>query len=148
MGKRGTSERKGEVLMIDARGLGRMIDRKTRVFEDEDIQKIAGAWHRWRGTDSELNTEVYEDELGFCKSVTIEDIEKQDWALAPGRYVGSAAVEETGEPVDVRIARLRATLAEQFAESARLAEVVQKHLAVLKLPDVPAEDAATEREGV
>lgn len=139
VGKRGISERKGEMLMIDARGLGRMIDRKTRVFDDEDIQKIAGAWHRWRSTDSELNTGVYEDELGFCKSVTVEDIEKQNWALAPGRYVGSATVEETGEPVDVRIARLRVTLAEQFAESARLADVVQKHLATLELPDVPAD---------
>lgn len=145
-GKRGTSERKGEVLMIDARSLGRMIDRKTRVFDDEDIQKIAGAWHRWRSTDSELNTGVYEDELGFCKSVTVEDIEKQEWALTPGRYVGSAVVEETGEPVDVRIARLRVTLAEQFAESAHLAEVVQKHLAALELPDVPAEVTATESE--
>ena len=138
-GKRGALERKGQVLMIDARGLGRMVDRRTRVFDDADIQKIAGAWHRWRGTDSELNTGEYEDELGFCRSVMVEDIEAQDWALAPGRYVGSAVVEDEGEPVEVRIARLRVTLAEQFAESARLAEVVQKHLAELDLPDVPAE---------
>lgn len=54
---------------------------------------------------------------------------------------------KTGEPVDVRIARLRVTLAEQFAESARLADIVQKHLAALDLPEVPAEVAATESEG-
>lgn len=141
MGKRGTQDRKGQVLMIDARDLGRMVDRKTRVFDDEDVQKIAGAWHRWRGTDSELNTGEYEEMLGFCKSVTVEQIEAQGWALAPGRYVDSAVVEDTGEPVEVRIARLRETLAEQLAESARLAEVVQKHLAGLNLPEVPAKEA-------
>lgn len=138
-GLRGTHDRKGEVLMIDARDMGKMVDRKTRVFDDEDVQRIAGAWHRWRGTGSELNTAEYEDELGFCKSVSVAEIEAQEWALAPGRYVGSAVVEDDGEPVDVRIARLRATLAEQFAESQRLAEVVQKHLAELELPEIPVE---------
>lgn len=138
-GKRGRHDRKGEVLMIDARAMGRMVDRKTRVFDDGDVQRIAGAWHRWRGTSSELNTGEYEDELGFCKSVSVAEIEAQEWALAPGRYVGSAVLEDEGEPVEVRIARLRATLAEQFAESQRLAEVVQKHLAELDLPEVPVE---------
>ncbi len=147
-GKRGKHDRKGEVLMIDARDMGRMVDRKTRVFDDEDVQRIAGAWHRWRGTGSELNTGEYEDELGFCKSVSVEEIEAQEWALAPGRYVGSAVVEDDGEPVEVRIARLRATLVEQFAESQRLAEVVQKHLEELDLPEVPAEsETASEGEG-
>lgn len=138
-GKRGKNDRKGEILMIDARDMGHMVDRTTRVFSDEDVAKIAGTWHRWRGTDSELNTGEYEDVAGFTRSVSVKDVEDEDWALTPGRFVGSAAVVEDGEPVEVRIARLREKLSVQFAESQRLAEVVQKNLAGLDLPPVPAD---------
>lgn len=141
-GKRGKSDRKGQVLFIDGRNLGHMVDRTTRVFSDEDVAQLAGAWHRWRGTDSSLNDGEYEDVAGFCFSASLEDVEAQDWALTPGRYVGSAEVEEDMEAVDLRIARLRQQLMVQFAESERLAEVVKKNLESLELPEVPAETAA------
>lgn len=138
-GIRGSQNRSGEVLFIDARGVGHMIDRTTRVFSDEDIAEIAGAWHRWRGTESVLNDGEYEDVAGFCKSAKIDEIEAEDWALTPGRYVGSAEIEDDAEAVDLRIAQLREKLVAQLAESERLAEVVKKNLAELDLSAIAAD---------
>lgn len=145
-GVRGKNDRKGEVLFIDARNMGHMINRTERVFSDEDVAQIAGAWHSWRGTDSDLNTGEFEDVAGFCKSVSVEEIAAQDWALTPGRYVGSAEVEDDGEPLDIQIARLREQLLVQFAESERLAQVVKENLASLDLPEVPVDNATEEVE--
>ena len=41
-------ERKKEILFIDARKLGQMVNRRIRVFEDADVTKIADAYHQWR----------------------------------------------------------------------------------------------------
>ena len=76
-------KRTGEVLFIDASELGYMEDRTHRVFNDKDIDKIAGTYHEWRKTESK-----YEDEKGFCKSARLEEIEKHNFVLTPGRYVG------------------------------------------------------------
>jgi type I restriction enzyme M protein len=128
-GKRGTINRSGQVLFIDARELGYMVDRAERSLSDEDIAKIADAFHAWRGTQSAVEKGVtYADVPGFCKSVSLADIKATDYALTPGRYVGAAGAEVDGEPIDQKIQRLTKELLAQFDESARMEKVVRQQL--------------------
>lgn len=123
--RKGFRDRSGEVLFIDARNLGYMKDRVLRDFKKEDIERIAGTFHAWR------KDEEYENEAGFCKSATLEEIGKHDHVLTPGRYVGAAAEENDGEPFADKMARLTVQLSGQFAESARLEEQIKENLAGL-----------------
>jgi type I restriction enzyme M protein len=113
----GWRDRRGEVLFIDARKLGHMIDRTRKELSDEDIARIAGTYHAWRG---EPDAAEYADEAGFCKAATLEEIREHGHVLTPGRYVGAAAAEEDEVPFEERFAELRATLEEQFAASEEL----------------------------
>jgi type I restriction enzyme M protein len=126
-GEYGSVDRTGQVLFIDARNLGIMVDRAERALSDEDIAKIAGTFHAWRGSASSEG-KAYEDEAGFCYSATLAEIKEADYALTPGRYVGAADVEGDGEPIEEKIARLKNELFAQFEESERLANVVRKQL--------------------
>ncbi|TQM63817.1 class I SAM-dependent DNA methyltransferase [Humibacillus xanthopallidus] len=128
-GANGTVDRSGEVLFIDARELGYMVDRAERALADDDIAKIAGTYHAWRGTTSAVAGELtYADVPGFCKTVSLADIKAADYALTPGRYVGAAEAEDDGEPIDEKIQRLTKELFAQFDESARLEAAVREQL--------------------
>ena len=133
--KSGTRNRKGETLFIDARNLGYMKDRVLRDFKLEDIAKVADTFHAWksipRHSRESGNPAAYQDTPGFCKAATLADIRKSDYVLTPGRYVGAAAQEVDGEPFEEKMARLTATLGQQFAESARLEAEIRKNLAGL-----------------
>lgn len=114
--------RSGEVLFIDARKLGTMVDRTRREFADADIETIAGAYHRWReGQD-------YADVPGFCKAATRDEIEGHGFVLTPGRYVGAAEVEEDDVPFAERFAALQKTLEGQFAEADKLTAAIVANL--------------------
>ncbi len=117
--------RRGEVLFIDARKLGHMIDRTRKEFSDEDIARIADTYRAWRGAP---DAAPYEDEPGFCKSPTLEEIREHSHVLTPGRYVGAAATEEDDVPFEERFAELKETLAEQFAEAEELSTIIQQKL--------------------
>ncbi|WP_098465136.1 type I restriction-modification system subunit M [Isoptericola jiangsuensis] len=119
--------RAGEVLFIDARNLGHMVDRAERALSEEDIARIAGTYHAWLGTPSAEGVE-YADEAGFCYSATLGEIKDAGYALTPGRYVGVPEVEDDGEPIEEKIARLTGELFAQFDESARLEKVVREQL--------------------
>lgn len=85
-----------------------------------------------RGKPGEaVNGVTYEDQAGFCKSTTIEEIEKHDFVLTPGRYVGAVEEEDDGIPFAEKMATLTAKLSEQFAESATLEAEIKKNLAGL-----------------
>ncbi|OLB80344.1 MAG: restriction endonuclease subunit M [Actinobacteria bacterium 13_2_20CM_2_71_6] len=128
-GKHGRIDRRGQVLFIDARELGYMVDRAERALSEEDIAKIADAYHAWRGTDSAAGKRLtHEDVPGFCKSATLAEIKEADYALTPGRYVGAVDAEGDGEPLDEKIERLSKELLEAFDESARLEKVVREQL--------------------
>jgi type I restriction enzyme M protein len=122
--KGGKTDRQGQVLFIDARELGVMADRTEKVFRDEDIAKIAGAYRAWRGTQSAREESLkYEDEAGFCYSATLKEIAEHDHILTPGRYVGAAEKDEDdSEPIEEKIERLKKELFTAFEESARLEE--------------------------
>jgi len=118
-------DRRGQVLFIDARKLGSMVDRTHRELTDEDIARIAGTYHAWRG---EKDAGEYEDIPGFCKSADLEEIRKHGHVLTPGRYVGAAAVEDDGEPFEEKMTRLVAQLREQQAEAAKLDAAIAANL--------------------
>ncbi len=122
--------REGETLFIDARKLGVLIDRTHRELTDEEIDRIAGTYHAWRG---EPGAATYEDVPGFCKSATLEEITSHGYVLTPGRYVGAEALEEDDEPFEEKIARLTQTLEAQFAESAKLEAAIRENLKGLGL---------------
>ncbi|MFJ5990640.1 type I restriction-modification system subunit M [Lentzea sp. NPDC092896] len=129
VGKGGAVDRSGEVLFIDARELGYMVDRAERALSDEDMAKIADTYHAWRGTRSAAQKHLaYEDVPGFCKSVGLPDIKAADYALTPGRYVGAAEIEDDGEPVEDKIQRLSKELLSAFDESVRLEKIVREQL--------------------
>ncbi|THA15545.1 SAM-dependent DNA methyltransferase, partial [Rodentibacter pneumotropicus] len=114
--------RKGEVLFIDARQIGYMKDRVLRDFTLDDIAKIADTFHTWQ------KSQGYEDQPAFCKSATLEDIEKNDYVLTPGRYVGAAEQEDDGIPFAEKMQKLTALLKEQFKQSAELEAKIKKNL--------------------
>lgn len=118
---------KGQTLFIDARKMGRMVDRTHRELTEEDLQKIADTYHVWRGGSRSAATE-YADVPGFCKSADRAEIEKHGFVLTPGRYVGAAAAEDDGEPFEEKMQRLTKKLDEQFAESAKLEQAIRKNL--------------------
>ncbi|BFU94184.1 MAG: DNA methyltransferase [Nitrospira sp.] len=130
----GYRDRRGEVLFIDARKMGRLIDRVHRELSDEDIAKIAGMYHLWRGDKEAVRPEhvegrtIYENIPGFCYSATLEDIRKHGHVLTPGRYVGAEAQEEDAEPFEEKMKRLTATLRKQQAEAAKLDAAIAANL--------------------
>ena len=116
-------DRRGETLFIDARNMGAMIDRRHRELTDDDIAKITGTYHTWRGKSSK-----YKDIAGFCKSAKIEAIRKHGYILTPGRYVGTEAQEEDAEVFDEKMKRLTAELSDQFKKSVQLDKEIKSNL--------------------
>jgi len=110
-------DRRGQVLFIDARKLGRMVDRTHRELADQDIARIANTYHAWRG---EKDAGEYADRPGFCKSATLEEVRNHGHVLTPGRYIGAEVQEDDGEPFGEKMTRLTETLREQQAEAAKL----------------------------
>lgn len=121
--RRGKKQRNGEVLFIDASELGYMIDRKNRVFADEDVAQVADTYHNW------LNEADYEDVKGFCKSASIEDIQKHKFVLTPGRYVGIPDEEDDGVPFDEKIEKLTSDLKTQMQTAQDLDQEIKTQLA-------------------
>jgi type I restriction enzyme M protein len=125
-GVQGSIDRSGQVLFIDARGLGHMIDRAERDLSMNDIKRIGNIYHAWRGSPSA--TGKYADLPGFCRSATLAEIKAADFSLTPGRYVGAADVQDDGEPIDVKIERLIKKVVALFDESTQLQNVVREKL--------------------
>ncbi|MGZ0213323.1 MAG: class I SAM-dependent DNA methyltransferase [Actinomycetales bacterium] len=128
-GAGGSIDRTGQVLFIDARNLGHMVDRAERAFSDDDIDKIANTFRAWRGTKSATDAGLtYEDEAGFSYSATLDEVKAADYALTPGRFVGTAEVANDGEGAHSKIERLTTDLLAQFGESESLMAEVRKQL--------------------
>lgn len=129
-GGNGHRERSDEVLFIDARKLGDMETRRLRVLTDGpdgDIAKIADTYHSWRNHDG-----GYEDVPGFAKAAKLDEIEKHDFVLTPGRYVGVEEAEVDDEPIGEKIERLTSELVAEFDRGVELEKIVRENLAGLR----------------
>lgn len=115
--------RESEILFIDTRNMGVLIDRRHRELSEEEITKIASTYHAWRGESGK-----YEDVKGFCKSVSLGEIKKHDYILTPGRYVGTAEIEEDNEVFEEKMKRLTSELGQQFEHSAKLEAEIRRNL--------------------
>jgi type I restriction enzyme M protein len=125
-------DRRGETLFIDARKMGKLVDRTHRELTDDDMTKIAGTYHAWRGDEG---ADVYADIAGFCRVASIDEIRKHGHVLTPGRYVGAAVAEEDAESFDEKMRRLTATLRDQQADGKRLDAVIAANLSELGYGD-------------
>jgi len=122
-------DRSNEILFIDARNLGHLINRRTRELSREDIQKIANTYHNWRNPDGN-----YEDVPGFCASAPISKVKELDYVLTPGRYVGLPDNDDDFD-FNERFTALKAELEEQLKEEARLNEIILENLSKIKLTE-------------
>jgi len=121
----GLRDRRGQVLFIDARRLGVLVDRTRRELTDEEIQKISDIYHAWRG---EKGAGEYADIAGFCKSASMDEIRIHGHILTPGRYVGTAEQEDDGEPFGEKMLRLSAQWREQRLVAAKLDTAIEANL--------------------
>ena len=119
--------RRDEILFIDARDLGHLINRKTREFSEEDIQKIASTYHNWRNPEGN-----YEDVKGFCNSAPIDRVRELDYVLTPGRYVGLPDDEDDFDFKE-RFTKLKADFEEELKEEERLNALILENLSKVKL---------------
>jgi type I restriction enzyme M protein len=134
-------DRRGQVLFIDARNLGTLVDRTRRELSEADIQRIADTYHAWRSAglspsplagegrgEGAHSPHPYQDIPGFCKSATLDEIRKHGHVLTPGRYVGAQAAEDDGEAFTDKMRRLSAQWREQQQEAARLDAAIEANL--------------------
>jgi len=119
------TDRRGQVLFIDARALGSLVDRTRREFSDDEISQIASAFKRWKGID---DGNSYNDIPGFCRTVDIKTIESHRWALVPGRYVGF----DRSELSTAAIGKLKGDFAELKAALTNLPSEVEQSIAIFE----------------
>jgi type I restriction enzyme M protein len=119
--------RTDEILFIDTRNMGHLINRRTREFSAEDIATITSTYHNWRSPDGD-----YEDVKGFCNSSSIERVRGLDYVLTPGRYVGLADDEDDFDFKE-RFTNLKAEFEEQLKEETRLNALIAQNLDKVKI---------------
>ena len=119
--------RKDEILFIDARNMGYLINRRTRDLSPDDIQKISGTYHNWRNPDGD-----YEDVKGFCNSAFIKRVKELDYVLTPGRYVGLPDDEDDFDFKE-RFTTLKAEFEEQLKEEEKLNKSIIDNLGKIKI---------------
>ena len=118
-------QRKGKTLFIDLRDeedFGEMPNRRQRILREEDIKKVSKTFHNWQ------NGKAYKDVKGYCKSATLKEIEKNNFILTPGRYVGTKEEKEDKEPYQDKMKRLTGELKENFTQDEKLKKEVKKNL--------------------
>jgi type I restriction enzyme M protein len=125
-------DRRNEVLFIDARKLGHMVDRTRKEFSDDAIKKVTRAYHAWRG---ETDAGIYANVPGFCKSASLEEIRNQRYVLTPARYVGAEDLEEDDTPFAERFAALKSKLDFEFTKADELSDVIRKRLSEIRADD-------------
>ena len=125
----GFRNRKGEVLFIDARRIGTMVDRARRDFSAEDVARITHTYHAWRGEKRAIEKRgAYEDISGFCYSASLEDIKANGYVLTPGRFVGAEDEIDDGVVFADKFKELKAELGQHFTESERLQKLIEEKI--------------------
>lgn len=138
--KYGYRDRRGETLFIDARNLGTMISRTQKELTTADIATIADTFHAWRSDEGELKRRIeaneisapqYQDQAGFCKAATLDEMKANDYVLTPGRYVGAADIEDDGIAFETKMQELTQTLYRQLDEAAELDKAIRSNMEAL-----------------
>ena len=117
--------RSGEILFIDARNLGHMVSRTQRSFSQDDINRIADTYHAWRG---QQDSGKYENLVGFCKTISLEEVHQQDFMLSPGRYVGTEVEEDDGPSFECKMQNLMVRFNDHLDQAQRLTDQIQENL--------------------
>jgi type I restriction enzyme M protein len=127
-GQGGFRKRLNEILFIDGRQLGSLIpgSRKQKQLSQDEIGRITSVYQTFRRKESPAEVP------GFCKAAKLDEVRSNDYALAPGRYVGSEAQEDDGEPFEEKLKRLTSTLREHQAESVKLDAAIAINLTGLR----------------
>lgn len=115
--------RENEILFIDARKMGKMINRRNRLLEPVDIELISRTYHKWRSIDG-----GYEDISGFCKSAFLEEVRLSNYVLMPGRYVGTEEEQEDQIPFEEKMQTLTSRLNEHFIKDRDLENTIRENL--------------------
>ena len=123
----GYRTRTDEILFIDARNMGHLINRRTLEFSSEDIEKIASTYHNWRNPNG-----TYQDVKGFCNSASIERVRELDYVLTPGRYVGLPD-EEDDFNFEERFTALKAEFEDELKEEERLSRLIMENLKKIEI---------------
>ena len=130
---KGMRDRSGEVLFIDARKIGIMVDRVRRDFSNDDVLQISDTYHAWRGQSDAIERRgAYEDVSGFCYSASLDDIKTNDYMLTPGRFVGAENELADGVPFEEKFSKLQETLEKQFTTGEELQRNIQANFARMK----------------
>jgi len=123
-------DRSKEILFIDARNMGHLINRRTRELSQEDIKAISETYHDWRSKDESHSS--YEDIKGFCNATPIEKVKELDYVLTPGRYVGLAETEDDFDFKE-RFTSLKAEFEDQLKEETILNKRISANLEKIKI---------------
>ncbi len=151
-----------EILFIDARNMGHLINRRTREFSKDDIMKIANTYRMWKSSPSSNSSQREEDKNpsgnvggedkssspsgrgggegvqgyadipGFCNSAPIERVRELDYVLTPGRYVGLPDDEDDFD-FNERFSKLKAEFEEQLNEEGELNHKIRENIAKIKI---------------
>jgi len=117
--KRGRTTK--DILFIDSRNMGELINRRTKEFSADDTDYIAKVYHNWK------NNKEYEDVKGFCKSASLDEVQELNFVLTPGRYVGLEVVDDEFDFKE-RFESLQTELNEQMEEEQALNQRISENL--------------------
>ena len=131
------ANRSKEILFIDARNLGHLINRRTKELSHEDIKQITDTYHNWRNLPRHCEEQSdaaiqYQDIPGFCASASLDRIKELDYVLTPGRYVGLPDDEDDFNFAE-RFNGLKAEFEAQLIEEEKLNKVIAENLASVTL---------------
>lgn len=132
-GSNGERAREDEILFLDARDMGELVERTMRVLAEDEIRRLKDAYHRFRTSGATV-----EDEPGFCKAASLETVRANDYKLTPGLYVGFEDNDEDRVPFEIKMPQLIDELDNQFAESDRLQKEIQTNLRSLHDQEEPS----------